>query len=408
MDLDVYLSPTDHARAVLEVVLVILLTLFLVNEFVEMRAAFVKHGTVLPYFYELENWFDLAVYSILLSAAALWVRAYAVQAPQIDPSLSIDAYTNFFGVYGLLSMKSVEQARYEEFIHALRSVERTLQLYQTLVCLALFLMVLQLIAKLSFHPRLGVISRTITNAAYQLCFFFVLFFFVTIIFTVLGCTLFGFSFDEFGTLGDALESCLFVMLGDSLAYNEMIATAGLEVMTRLWYWLYVIIVIFVLMNALLAIIVEGYTNATAIDPCWREPLYRHLQIVFYRLQAKKDSSLFFSNEVLLSVLSSIEKDTDLVALSAGFTDVVSAYQKVNAAVPKESGAARMLKHIREQEYQLVVYGTRVSLLQLTKLLRMKGVADGLDEAVAINLMLRMGMPSEEIDDADLDKACKSR
>ena len=265
MDLDVYFSPTDHLRGVLEVVLVLLLVAFLANECVEMRTAFVNHGTVLPYFYELENWLDLAVYSILLSAAALWVRAYAVQAHKIDPRISIDAYANFFGVYRLLSMLPQEQKDYEDFILALSAVERTLQLYQTLVCSALFLVVLQLIAKLAFHPRLGVISRTITNAAYQLCFFFVLFFFVTIIFTVLGYTLFGFSFDEFGTLGDALESCLFVMLGDSLAYNEMITTAGLEVMTRLWYWLYVIIVMFVLLNALLAIIVEGYTNATEVS-----------------------------------------------------------------------------------------------------------------------------------------------
>ena len=112
--------------------------------------------------------------------------------------------------------------------------------------------------------------------------------------------------------------------------------------------------------------------------------------------------------MLLSVLSSIGKDTDLAASSGRFPDVVTAYQKVNAAVPKESAVARMLKRIREQEYQLVVHGARISLSQLAKLLHMKGVADGLDEAVAINLMLRMGMPSQEIDDADLDKSCKSR
>ena len=91
MDLDVYFSPTDHLRGVLEVVLVLLLVAFLANECVEMRTAFVNHGTVLPYFYELENWLDLAVYSILLSAAALWVRAYAVQSHKIDPRISIDA-----------------------------------------------------------------------------------------------------------------------------------------------------------------------------------------------------------------------------------------------------------------------------------------------------------------------------
>lgn len=54
----------------------------------------------------------------------------------------------------------------------------------------------QLIKKLGFHPRLGVISRTIEAAAIDLAFFFVLFLFITMLFTMLAHGLFGRQFDE--------------------------------------------------------------------------------------------------------------------------------------------------------------------------------------------------------------------
>ena len=408
VDLNMYFETTDHLRAVLEVILILTLIAFLASEFREMRDAREEYGAVLPYLCKFENWLDLGVYSMLLAAGILWVRAYAFQSRDVHPHVSVDAYTNFFAPYNLLAMQAAEQARYEAFLDAFSAVARTLERYQMLVCSVLLLMVLQLITKLAFHPRLGVISRTIANASYQLGFFFILFFFVTIIFTVLGFTLFGFYFEQFGSLATAFESCLFVMLGDTLNYDEMIATAGLKVMTRLWYWLYVIVVMFVLLNALLAIIVDGYTEATAIEPFWREPLNRRLQILYGRLQAQPQRrDLYMSNATLLAMIQSVGVEESLSSLASKFSNVANAYSNANEADPKLSGAARMLRYLRDQDYQLLICGNRVSLMQLTKILHAKGIPRGLDEAIAINMLLRVGVPSAEFDDVDIGSLCKS-
>ena len=53
---------------------------------------------------------------------------------------------------------------------------------------------------------------------------------------------------EYGSLAFAFERCLFIMIGEFGPYEDIVATPGLAVIARLWFWLYVGVVLFILLN----------------------------------------------------------------------------------------------------------------------------------------------------------------
>ena len=121
----------------------------------------------------------------------------------------------------------------------------TLQTYQLLVSLALIGTVVQLVAKLAFHRRFGIISRTLAVAAQALAFFFILFIMITFIFTVLAYVLFGQYFSgKYGDIVSAFENTLLlIMTGLPDDYQDMYGTNDmLNFLTRIWYWLYILII----------------------------------------------------------------------------------------------------------------------------------------------------------------------
>ena len=74
-----------------------------------------------------------------------------------------------------------EQEQLEDYFFNFVTLQEDLTLYRTITMAALLVMVIQLVAKLNFHPRLGVISRTLLAAASDLVFFFILFIFITMV-----------------------------------------------------------------------------------------------------------------------------------------------------------------------------------------------------------------------------------
>ena len=81
--------------------------------------------------------------------------------------------------------------------------------------------------------------------------------------------LFGRYFpDEYDTVMTAFENTLIIlMVGAPDSYGDMAGTnQTLGVLTRLWYWLYIAIIFFIMLNALLAIIVKAYDEVSAISP----------------------------------------------------------------------------------------------------------------------------------------------
>ena len=255
-----YFNNADVQRAVVELLFVFVLSYFVLSEVAEIVSA-VRGGLAGfgGYFSTVENWLDIATYSCMITAVVYWCTVYFGDAlDELDPATLkpsiMDVYRDFYATGatdGFVEMTASGQAHYERFFSAITSVVDDLSMYQGIVSIAMMLTLGQLITKLGFHPKLGIISRTLAAAQAELTFFFVLFIIITLIFTVLAFMLFGQYFsDEYGTLMLAFENTLIlVMVGAPDAYSDMYNTNGtLWVLTRLWYWLYIIVVFFILLN----------------------------------------------------------------------------------------------------------------------------------------------------------------
>merc|ERR1712032_1506156 len=80
------------------------------------------------------------------------------------------------------------------------------------------------------------------------------------------------------TLASSLNTCFFVLMGDFGWYVDLVTVttplpSGMSVhILHLWFWMYMFFVLLVLLNMLLAVILEHYTKVTSeIKGSWDAP-----------------------------------------------------------------------------------------------------------------------------------------
>ena len=128
-----------------------------------------------------------------------------------------------------------------------------------------------------FQPQLGVITRTVSRAASEMIHFFILFFLIIVLYTSLSHILFGGMIAEFSTFGSTMETMVNVLLGSvdvGVISGELGGAAG-----TVFFYTYVVAGYLILLNMLLAILIEAYLDvkgeAAAAQPCLRcAGLYR--------------------------------------------------------------------------------------------------------------------------------------
>ena len=81
------------------------------------------------------------------------------------------------------------------------------------VSVSLLLIGCQLLKNLHFHPKLGIVTRTIAGAASDLSFFMALLIAICFIFAVLGVMTFGDYSKDFSDPFTAVDTCLKLLVG---------------------------------------------------------------------------------------------------------------------------------------------------------------------------------------------------
>jgi len=114
------------------------------------------------------------------------------------------------------------------------------------------------------NPRLQLVTNTMVNAAEDIFHFSVVLLAVFLGFAVTGHILFGNDITQFRTFAVSLDTCFIVLMGDFGWYaaeseSDLGLSSGLpyEVLA-VWFWLYMIFVLMILLNMLLAIILIHY------------------------------------------------------------------------------------------------------------------------------------------------------
>lgn len=118
---------------------------------------------------------------------------------------------------------------------------------------------LRILKRFRAHPRLGLLARTIALALKQFGAFFIVFAVIYMAFTVSGTILFGDRVEGFSSLPKTMATCINMLFGnfDFSTIQDVFSPVGL-----IYYWAYMIVVSLVLLNLMLAIVLDAYAEAS--------------------------------------------------------------------------------------------------------------------------------------------------
>lgn len=118
-------------------------------------------------------------------------------------------------------------------------------------------LMLRLFKAFASQPRLALVTQTLSVSMTDVGHFLVVFFTIFTTFVIMAMLLFGRELAEFSEFGRAFNNCFLALMGD-FDYGSMFAEAR-EIGT-VWFWFFQIILVLLMLNMLLAIIMDTYTE----------------------------------------------------------------------------------------------------------------------------------------------------
>ncbi|KAH8045575.1 hypothetical protein JL722_14156 [Aureococcus anophagefferens] len=233
-----YDSDSDVARAFLELANVAIVLALIFVECRELWHTYAVTGGIWDYVLSGSNFIDVLGYVVSLVMFAEWLHFWRLAA-RIRPLAHYDAYAD------------IDADQREDVKRASNSLAR----YDEYIAVAMIMMAFQLLKNLDFHPRIGMISRTVRAATTDLTYFIIVFLFVLEIYAFLGVLLHGKVHEDFENLFASSLTMMKALCG-------MFDDSAIEVtfINAAFYWSFMVLSFFLLLNSLLAIIVEAYTS----------------------------------------------------------------------------------------------------------------------------------------------------
>jgi hypothetical protein len=161
---------------------------------------------------------DVANYAVQVLSNMSWL-SFALMGVDWSPTLTYEVNADLTGENNLIRAGP-------GFADGLQVFEDVGQfsdargLHLTMACISLVLCNIQLVKNLDFHPRMGLISRTIGRASSAMAFFFLLFFGVMAVYAFLGTIQYGGTLTSFGTVIEAFQTLLIMLCGEFGDFKE--------------------------------------------------------------------------------------------------------------------------------------------------------------------------------------------
>ena len=259
-------NSNDLVRVVLELVFTVVLVFLLKDECAEFVERFGQGreagenalAASMRYFGDYKNVIDLTSYIILASAMFNWYQITNANMYFWDVvELRFELYSHGeMGVGRLFELQKAPAASAFELLDKAQRIVNLWASYVTLVGWAIFLLCVQFMKNLDFHPKLGLVTKTFLACGADLLFFCILFAVVHTIYSFVGCILFGNYTSAYADLGTGWLTTFNMMMGNYAPQDDM----GQDTSTSLFYWGYIILASTLLLNALLGIILGAYES----------------------------------------------------------------------------------------------------------------------------------------------------
>ncbi|KAG6618959.1 Polycystin Cation Channel (PCC) Family [Phytophthora cinnamomi] len=142
-------------------------------------------------------------------------------------------------------------------VNDLKAIAQYTATLRAIGAVVIALLCLQILNRFRFHPQLNILTRTVASALKQFGAFFVVFIVIFTGFTIIGSMIFGDQAEEFSSLTKSMSSCINMLFGQF--DFELIKDIPFSVA---FYWIYMIVVGIVLLNMMLAIVLDAYDKVS--------------------------------------------------------------------------------------------------------------------------------------------------
>jgi hypothetical protein len=249
----------DQVRLGLEVLFFALTLCNLVSELIDWRKDYLHTKNVFHHFMSFWNIIDAANIAVYLYGAYLWTTFLLLHVDEYDPEERYNVYRNLHADAKYLDDDQVEMERMYDFFRTTHKLSEIMMEYMYVNGLCLILIILRTLQMLDFQKRMGLVTRTIQNAFSDLMHFGILFILVISCYAFMGFHMFGSTIIEFSTPEASYHTIVDLMFGD-LASKGALFQHQNRTTALLFYYTFMMFVTIILMNVLLAIIVEAYMD----------------------------------------------------------------------------------------------------------------------------------------------------
>ena len=253
---EVYTTSDDFFRLLFEIIFALFTVFNLGSELLEMITSKQSTGSFKTYFKSLWNYIDLFNLAVFVWSATYWVRFVRALAV-FQPNERYEVLAELRSEANILKLNHEGAVSYMNFVKDTQHLVDLRNRQSFLNGIALLLMICRMLKNLDFQPRLGLITRTLHNAATNLSHFVAVFGLVFFTYSVMGHMAFGGEIENFSSIFASMHTCFGILMGDVELLKDLRTSDNADI-GKVFYYSYIGIVFFVLLNILLAILVDAY------------------------------------------------------------------------------------------------------------------------------------------------------
>uniref|UniRef100_A0A7S0YX08 C2 domain-containing protein n=1 Tax=Hemiselmis tepida TaxID=464990 RepID=A0A7S0YX08_9CRYP len=256
---DIYSGVRGQAQVVVEVIVIIMLSVNCISQARDMMRA-VRTFSFLDHMADIGNWYDIMHLVVMWVSWSYWAYHYNLTSNfKMENSYPILADPGASARFW--ATNSTQEKLYLDFKTDVQTAADSLSAYSAITSCSIILFVLRLVKGLDFQEQMGLITRTISEAGYELVHFFVLFIIIFMGYVCTGVLLFGHQVKDMSTIDKSIIFLYFQIVAfDDTAFWGPFSHAAPLWAFYLWVWTFLFVVWLILFNILLAILIEGYVR----------------------------------------------------------------------------------------------------------------------------------------------------
>jgi len=281
------------------------------------------------------------------------VLAVVIVAYWCDHLFQLDKVTNLLdGADHQIPGNWANEADREEWFDLCNTICKGSFELRTILGHYTFVIVLRFFKAFSLQPRLSLVTRTLSQASVDVIHFGVVFMSVFVVYTISGMFFFGQELEGFANYGRATASVFSIMQGD-WDWDQLIYVGRNQ--TYFWFYSFNIFVVLLMLNMLLAIIMDTYTEVKGHVGADAETFWSQGREIYERWRAMARKQAVSMQQILLALEPDYLNDDDDAddADDDTWMTVTDLLAKVPELPEGQANdvfsSAQRFQHLREQE-----------------------------------------------------------